>query len=147
MAFGFTALGGDWQSALGRSVAALYGFPVLLATVIVQGLVMGQGFIEPLGLRVKANRSWLGALGIPLGALAVGVLAATVFFGAEVPLGADAILAHRRAGIPASQLAAFDAYVAANPPPSPLALLLLGLPAGLTVGTALALVQEVGFRG
>jgi len=147
MAFGFTALGGQWQSALGRSVAALYGFPVLLATVVVQGMVMGQGFIEPLGLNLRVRRVWWGALGIPFLALLVGVLAAALFFGADVPLSAADILAHRRAAIPPSELAAFDAFVADNPPEGPLALLLFALPAGLTFGMALALVQEIGFRG
>lgn len=146
-ALGFRMLGGEWGSDLGRSVAVFYAFPVLITTVAIQGIVLRQPFIEPLGLRARPNRFWFAVWVVPLTILVVSTLVSWLVFDADVPLSSADLVAHRRVDVPVDQLPAFDAYVAETPPPSPWGLILMALPAGLTFGLFLALVQEVGFRG
>ena len=147
IAVSFRLLGGVWSSDLGRSVAVLYGFPVLITTVVVQGILLRGTFIEPFGIRARPTRFWLSVWVVPLTILAVSTLCSWLFFDADIPLSSSDLVANRRLDVPLDQLEAFDAYAAETPPPSPWSLIFLALPAGLTFGLLIALVQEIGFRG
>lgn len=135
-----------WSGAVGRGAAIWYGFPALIAVLLMQGPMLKQAVLGPLGLSLSINRWWLVAWLLPVGALLVAVAAVAVA-GYEPVLTVDQLIANRRSMVPPDQLADFETYLADNPPPSPWMLIVLGMPAGLTFNLLLALCEEVAFRG
>jgi len=130
-----------------RAVSIVHLMPVVLATLYVQGPLLRQPVLKPLGLSLKLNPWWVVAWLSPLLVLAVAVLFAWVAFGVEPVLDAATYVAKKRALIPVDQLAAFDEQVAESPPPNPLWFVLQGLPVGITLNLLLALATEIGWRG
>ena len=123
--------------------------PVFLATLFVHGPVLKQPVMEPLGLQLKLGRWWLAGWFGPVLLLALGVLFAWLFFGAEPVLDAATYVTKKRALLGPEHLEAFDRHVRDSPPPSPLWfwLVVQGLPAGLTINLLVSLAGELGFRG
>lgn len=138
-----------WTTPWARALAIVHLLPVLLATLFVQGPVLKQPVMEPLGLELRFGRWWLVAWLAPVVLLALGVLFAWLFFGAEPVLDATTYVANKRALLTPDQLEAFDRHVRESPPPTPLWfwLVVQGLPAGLTINLLVALAGELGFRG
>lgn len=138
-----------WTGPYARSLTVLHMMPVLLATLFVQGPVLKQPVLAPLGLRLRINRWWLIAWLSPVLLLALGVLFAWVFFGVDPVLDIDSYLAHKRALMEPANLERFDELVRDNPPSEPIWfwLVVQGLPAGLTINSLVTLSTEVGFRG
>ncbi len=139
----------SWTTPWARALVVLHLLPVLLATLFVQGPVLKQPVMEPLGLQLKLGRWWLAGWLGPVLLLALGVLLAWLFFGVEPVLDAATYLEKKRALLSADQLEAFDRHVRQSPPPRPLWFWLVaqGLPAGLTINLLVALAGELGFRG
>lgn len=135
-----------WSGAVGRGIAIWYAFPALLAALIMQGPILKQPVLEPLGLRISVNRWWLVAWLSPVAALLVGLLV-TKLAGYEVVLTVSQLIDNKRSMVPPEQLADFEAYLAENHPPPPWMLVVLGMPAGLTFNLLLALCDEIAFRG
>ncbi|MEM9730308.1 MAG: CPBP family glutamic-type intramembrane protease [Myxococcota bacterium] len=135
-----------WSGAVGRGVAIWYGFPALIAVLLMQAPILKQPVIEPLGLSLSINRWWLVAWLLPVVALLVAVFV-TALAGYEPVLTVDQLIANKRTMVPPEQMADFEQYLADNPPPSPWMLIVLGMPAGLTFNLLLALCDEVAFRG
>jgi hypothetical protein len=133
IAIGLAAMGASWTSPLGRAASVLHFFAVLIVTLVLQGPVLKQPVLEPLGLVLTPNRWWVVAWLLPVAALAVALAVAKLAFGADVVLTASDAARYIDAG--------------AEDPPHPLMLILMALPAGITFNLLRALVAEVGFRG
>ncbi len=136
----------EWTGAAGRAVAFWYAFPALIAVLFMQGPVLKQPILEPLGIRLAVNRWWLVAWLLPVVVLAVGVLV-TWWAGYEPVLTVEQLIENKRSLVPPEQMTEFEEYLAENRPPHPLMLIVLGMPAGLTFNLLLAFCDEVAFRG
>lgn len=136
----------EWTGAIGRAVAVWYAVPALVAVLFMQGPVLKQPVLEPLGIRFIVNWWWLVAWLLPVAALAVGVLV-TWWAGYEPVFTVEQLIENKRAMVPPEHLAEFEEYLAENRPPHPLMLIVLGMPAGLTFNLLLAFCDEVAFRG
>jgi hypothetical protein len=136
----------EWTGAIGRAVAVWYAVPALVAVLFMQGPVLRQPVLGPLGLRFVVNWWWLVAWLLPVAVLAVGVLI-TWWAGYEPVLTVEQLIENKRSMVPPEQMTAFETYLAENRPPHPLMLIVLGMPAGLTFNLLLALCDEVAFRG
>lgn len=143
------AFADGWTSDYARALTVLHMLPVLLATLVVQGPILKQPVLAPLGLKLNINRWWLVAWLSPVVILIFGVLFAWLFFGVEPVLDVESYLAHKRALMAPEHLETFDQLVADNPPSEPIWfwLVVQGLPAGLTINSLVALSTELGFRG
>lgn len=138
-----------WTTPWARALTVVHLMPVLLATLLLQGPILKQPVMEPLGLQLKLGRWWLAAWLSPVLLLLVGVVFAWLVFGVEPVLDAATYAAKKRALLPEDQLEAFDRHLAESPPPNPLWLWLIiqGLPAAVTLNLLVALAGEIGFRG
>ena len=147
-AIAFTFADG-WTGEYARALTVVHMLPVLLATLFIQGPILKQPVLAPLGLKLGINRWWLVAWLSPVLVLAFGVLFAWLFFGVEPVLDVESYLAHKRALMAPEHLERFDELVRENPPSEPIWfwLVVQGLPAGLTINSLVALSTEVGFRG
>ncbi|MEM7137531.1 MAG: CPBP family glutamic-type intramembrane protease [Myxococcota bacterium] len=135
-----------WSGGIGRAVAIWYAFPALIAVLLMQGPILKQPILEPLGLRFSFNRWWWVAWLLPVAALVVGI-AITALAGYEPVTTVEQLIANKRSMVPPENLEDFESYLAKNQPPSPWMLIVLGMPAGLTFNLLLALCDEVAFRG
>lgn len=140
---------GAWHdpSGLQKAVGVLHLLPVLLATLVVQGPILKQPVMEPLGLRLRPSRYWLIAWLSPLVVMGVG-LALCAALGHELILDAASYVARKRASlVDPEMLANFDEMVEQSPPGSPLYFIGPGLLAGITMNLLLGLATEIGWRG
>lgn len=133
-------------SGLQKAVGVLHLLPVLLATLVVQGPILKQPVMEPLGLKLRPSRYWLVAWLSPIIVLAVG-LAVCAALGHELVLDAASYVARKRASLEPEMLAGFDEMVEQSPPGSPLYFIGPGLLAGITMNLLLGLATEIGWRG
>jgi hypothetical protein len=143
----FMAVGGhSWSSPLGRAAGVLESFAPLIAALFIQGPVLKQPVLAPLGLNLAINRWWLACwlLAPALLFLAMGFCA---LFGVEPTLTAAAYVANKRSLVDPANLQAFEAHLRESPPSSPLWLVVMGLPAGLTINLLPALGEEIAYRG
>lgn len=138
--------GVEWAGAAGRAVAVWYAFPALIAVLYMQGPVLKQPILQPLGIRLAVSWWWLVAWLLPVAVLAVGVLA-TWLAGYEPVLTTEQLIENKRSMVPPEHMNEFEEYLAENRPPHPLMLIVLGMPAGLTFNLLLAFCDEVAFRG
>ena len=136
----------EWSGAAGRAAAIWYTVPALLAVLLVQGPWLKQPVLEPLGIRLSVNRWWGLAWLLPVALLWIGI-ALVWAAGFEPVLTVEQLVANKRSAVPPDQLAEFDAYLAANTPPHPLMLIVMGMPAGLTFNLIPGMCEEVAFRG
>jgi hypothetical protein len=136
----------EWSGAAGRAVAFWYTVPALVAILLVQGPWLQQPILKPLGIQFSINRWWGIAWLLPIAILFVGMLV-TWGAGFEPVLTVEQLIETKRSTVPPDQLAQFDAYLADSPPPHPLMLVVMGMPAGLTFNLIPGLCEEVAFRG
>ncbi len=138
-----------WAGPSARALSIVHMLPVLLATLLVQGPVLLQPIVDPLGLKLSFNRWWLVAWLSPVAVLAVALCAGWLLFGIEPVLDVGTYVANKRSLVPPEHLEEFERAVAQSPPPRLLWLWLVaqGLPVGITVNLLVALATEVGFRG
>ncbi|MBW2547126.1 MAG: hypothetical protein JRE82_07780, partial [Deltaproteobacteria bacterium] len=136
----------EWSGGAGRAIAFWYTVPVLVAILLAQGPWLKQSILKPLGLRFSINRWWGIAWLLPVAVLFVGMLV-TWDAGFEPVLTVDQLIETKRATVPPDQLAQFNEYLAESPPPHPLMLIVMGMPAGLTFNLIPALCEEIAFRG
>jgi len=136
-------LGGiEWSGAAGRAVAFWYTVPALVAVLLVQGPWLKQPILKPLGVRLSINRWWGIAWLLPVAVLLLGVLV-TWAAGFEPVLSVEQLIETKRSTVPLDQLSQFDAYLAESPPPHPLMLIVMGMPAGLTFNLIPGLCEEI----
>ena len=138
--------GAPWAGAAGRSVAVWYAVPTLVAILLVQGPWLKQPILKPLGIGFSVNRWWAIAWLLPVVVLCISMLI-TWAAGFEPVLTVEQLIENKRSLVPPDQLAQFNEYLAKNPPPRPLMLVLMGMPAGLTFDLVPGLCEEVAFRG
>ena len=136
----------DWSGAAGRAVAFWYTVPALVAILLVQGPWLKQPILEPLGIRFSVNRWWGIAWLLPVAILFIGMLV-TWAAGFEPVLTVEQLIESKRSTVPPDQLTQFNEYLAESPPPHPLMLIVMGMPAGLTFNLVPGLCEEVAFRG
>ncbi|MEZ4286618.1 MAG: hypothetical protein R3A47_00350 [Polyangiales bacterium] len=121
----------SWTTALGRALGVWNAFAVLLVSLLMMGPVLKQPIRDAFAISFRVNRwffvGWLLPVAIAMLALAIASL-----FDQPVTTTVAELVAHKRSAVPEDQLATFDAYLKENPIPSPLRLLLMGLPAALT---------------
>ena len=144
IAFGFHDA---WSTPMARALTIVHMMPVMLATLIVQGPLLRQPILGPLGLKVGLNRWWLAGWLGPVAVLALALLAVWILFGVEPVLDPHTFVANKRTLVPEADLAAFDAHLSQNAPPHPLWLVAQALPAGITLNLLVALATEIGWRG
>ena len=138
--------GVEWAGAAGRAVAFWYTVPALVATLLVQGPWLKQPILKPLGIQFSVNRWWGIAWLLPVAVLFIGMIV-TWLAGFEPVLTVEQLIENKRSLVPPEQLAQFDELQAESPPPHPLMLIIMGMPAGLTINLIPALCEEVAFRG
>jgi hypothetical protein len=137
-----------WGSggATQRAITIVHLMPVLLATLIVQGPILKQPVLDPLGLKGTPNLWWLVAWLAPVLVLALA-LAFEWLAGLELALDVESYTAAKRGLLPEAERAAFDEKLAESPPTEPFWYVLQALPAGVTLNLLLALATEIGWRG
>lgn len=135
-----------WDDQLARAVGVWQMFPPLLATLVVQGPILKQPLLQPLGISFKLNRWWLVAWLLPVAVLGLGLLGVWLW-GDELVLSTEQLVSNKRSLVAPEDLTAFDTYLAENAPPHPLWLIPMGLPAGLTINLLLTFGEEIGLRG
>jgi membrane protease YdiL (CAAX protease family) len=138
--------GHSWASPHGRAAAVLLSFAPLIAALWVQGPLLKQPVLEPLGLNIGVNRWWLASWLLAPALLFLAMLFCALL-GAEPTLTAADYVANKRSLVDPAGLAAFDAHLRESPPSSPLWLILMGMPAGLTINLLPALGEEIAYRG
>lgn len=136
----------EWSGAAGRAAALWYTVPALVAVLFVQGPWLGQPILEPLGIRLRINRWWGIAWLLPVAILVLGI-AIGWMLGFDPVLTTDQLIENKRSVVPPDHLAQFDGYLADNPPPHPLLLIAMGMPAGLTFNLIPGMCEEIAFRG
>ncbi len=138
--------GQTWAGPVGRALSIWQMFPPMIAALVVQGPILKQPVMQPLGMSLSINRWWLVAWLMPVALLAIGlvVLALT---GEHIAWSAEELLTNKRSLVAPGELEAFDQYAVDNPPRHPFWLIPMGLPAGLTINLLLALGEEMGLRG
>ncbi len=129
-----------------RAVTVVHLMPVLLATLAVQGPILKQPVLEPLGLKGTPNIWWLAAWVAPMLVLAVA-LGVQWLMGLDLALDTESYIAAKRSLLPAAERAGFDAHLEEMPPSDPLGYVIQALPAGVTFNLLLALATELGWRG
>lgn len=135
-----------WTGAAGRAIAVWYTVPALIAVLLVQGPWLKQPVLGPLGIRLTVNRWWGIAWLLPALVLLLGMLFIW-FAGFEPVLTIDQLIDNKRSVVPPEQLPDFERFLEQNPPPHPLMLIVLGMPAGLTFNLIPGMCEEVAFRG
>lgn len=138
--------GVEWTGAAGRAVALWYTVPALLAVLLVQGPWLKQPILQPLGLSFSVNRWWGIAWLLPVLLLLLGMLFIWLA-GFEPVFTVEQLIENKRSVVPPEQMAEFEQYLADSPPPHPLMLIVLGMPAGLTFNLIPGLCEEIAFRG
>jgi hypothetical protein len=136
----------EWSGAAGRAVALWYTVPALMAVLLVQGPWLGQPILEPLGIRLQVNRWWGIAWLLPVAILLLGI-AIGWMLGFDPVLTVEQLVENKRSMVPSDRIAQFDAYLADNPPPHPLLLIAMAMPAGLTFNLIPGMCEEIAFRG
>ncbi len=139
--------GHSWSGPFGRAVAVLQSFAPLIAALWVQGPVLKQPILEPLGLNLGVNRWWLASWLLGPVVLLVALAIGWALFGVDPVLTAADYVAMKRSLVEPAHAAEFEARLRESPPSSPLGLVLMALPAGLTVNLVPALAEEVAYRG
>ena len=129
-----------------RAVTVVHLMPVLLATLAIQGPVLKQPILEPLGLRGRPNRWWLLAWLAPVLVLGIALLVQAILDW-TIAMDAESYAAAKRAALPPSERAGFDLRLAQTPPIHPGYYVIQALPAGVTLNLLLALATELGWRG
>mgnify|MGYP001821795980 CR=1 FL=1 len=89
----------SWSGAEGRALAVWYAFPALIATLFVQGPVLKQPVLGPLGFRMSVNRWWLVAWLTPVVVLALALLAQWLM-GYEPVLTVEELVRNKRSLVP-----------------------------------------------
>lgn len=145
IALAFAAVWSEPGASL-RAVTVVHLMPVLLATLAVQGPILKQPVLEPLGLKGTPNLWWLGAWVAPMLVLAVA-LGVQWLMSLELALDTESYIAAKRSLLPAAERAGFDAHLEEVPPGEPLGFVIQALPAGVTFNLLLALATELGWRG
>ncbi|MEO0323344.1 MAG: CPBP family glutamic-type intramembrane protease [Myxococcota bacterium] len=137
-----------WEtpSELTFFVYVLHQLPVLLATLFVQGPLLKQPVLGPLGFTGRPNRWWLVAWLAPVAMLAVA-LAVGALLGDAPALTTEDYIAHRRAGLDPALRESFAQALVDSPPSNPLRYVLNALLVGPLFPLLIALFTEVGFRG
>jgi hypothetical protein len=136
----------EWSGAAGRAVAFWYTVPALISILVVQGPWLKQPILKPLGVRFSVNRWWGIAWLLPVICLLTGMLI-TWAAGFEPVLTVEQLIENKRLGVAPDQVAQFDQYLAENPAPHPLMLIVMGMPAGLTFNLIPGMCEEIAFRG
>lgn len=130
-----------------RAVSIVHLMPLLFATLLVQGPLLKQPVLEPLGMRFRPNR-WFGIAWLsPVLVLAVALGVLWTAFGFEPVLDTATYLANKRSLLSGEELVNFDRIVTETPPQHPFYLVLQGLPVGITLNLLIALSTEIAFRG
>ncbi len=134
------------DSPAGRALVVFQSFGPLVGALVGHALLPKGPTLGPLGITAQLNRFWLVAWLSPLLVAAVGITFAWSS-GAELVLTAADLVRTKRALVPVADRAAWDAALRDHPMHAPHMLLLMALPAGLTVNVFPALAAEIGFRG
>lgn len=134
------------EGPAGRALVVFQSFAPLVGALVGQALLPKGPVAGPLGLTLDVNRFWLVAWLAPVLVAVVGVCVAWLF-GAEPVLTLADLARTKRALVPAAELAAWDAALREDPMQPPYMLLLMALPAGVTINLFPALATEVGLRG
>lgn len=153
------AFGGSWalaavfhvaatplSPAATRALAILYVFPPAMATLVVQGALMRQPLVEPLGLRPRINRWVLVAWLLPLVILLVSLAIYAAWPGLDVITDQEAFAEHLRRTVPAEHRERLEERLAEAGPPPPWRLLLHGMIGGVPF-LLLGLAEEMAWRG
>jgi len=138
--------GVEWAGAAGRAISFWYTVPALVTILLVQGPWLRQAILKPLGVQFSVNRWWGIAWLLPVVILGVGMLV-TWAAGFEPVLTVEQLVENKRSAVPPEEIARFEEYLAESPPPHPLMLIAMGMPAGLTFNLIPAFCEEIAFRG
>jgi hypothetical protein len=147
LAIGFHALGGEWGSAAGQSVALVFMMPPAFAALIVKGAILREPVLQHLGLSLSLNRWWLVAWLVPPLAFGLSLVLGAMMPGVELALSVDDFIAHYRPMVPADQLETFEAEVRGYGMHPAIGMLLQAMVAGMTINALRGLGEELGWRG
>lgn len=143
----FSGLGGAWEGGSGKFMGVLHVFGVMLAVLLVQGPMLKQPFLQPLGLNGEVSRYWLAAWFLPVAVLVGAIATAFALPHLDAVLTVEHLIEVKRSRMLPENLEGFEAYLLLNPPNHPFMLVVMALPMGLTINMALSLAEELGWRG
>lgn len=134
------------EGAAGRALVVFQSFAPLVGALVGQALLPKGPIARPLGLTLDVNAFWIVAWLSPLVVATIGILCAWGL-GAEPVLTLADLVRTKRALVAPSDRAAWDAALREHPMQAPYTLLVMALPAGVTINFFPALAAEVGLRG
>lgn len=143
----FTFMGGAWEGPAGKFMGVLHMFAVLLAVLLVQGPMLKQTFLEPLGMNGEVSRYWLAAWFLPVGVLVGAMVTAWLLPHLDAVVTAEQYVEMKRSRMLPENLEGFEAYLLENPPNHPIMLIVMAMPMGLTINMGISLAEELGWRG
>jgi uncharacterized protein len=151
-AFGFGPLFvASFAGARGRGIdealATFRSIAPLLAALIIQGPILSQPVMEPLGLTLRARPSVLLAWIAPLVALAFGIAFAALAYDVPLLLTEDALVDAKRRLLEGDARERFEEALRKGEFSSPLSLITMGMTGGVVLNLIPAFAEEVGFRG
>ena len=121
-------------------------FSPLIAALFIQGPILKKPILAPLGISFMPNIWWLFAWLAPVLIIAVA-MALIASLGGDLVLTREALIANKQSLVPPAEMELFKQYLVEHPMPHPIALVAMGLPAGLTFNLVPAFAEEVGLRG
>lgn len=130
-----------------KAVAIVHVLPALFATLLIQGPILKQPVMNPLGISGKLGPMWLAAPILAAAAFVLALFACAFLVDGNVYLSNADYFAAKQELVPAESLEAFREALATGDVPGPASLILQGLLAGITFNTLLAFPTELAFRG
>ena len=134
---------GQWRGPGARAIGIVHVMPVLFATLLVQGPLLKQPVLGPLGFKFRPNAWWLVSWLWPLLLFVLAGIAGWLLFGTELITTPAELLESKAPLLTPEQ---FE-YAKNNPPSHPISLVLQALPAGITINLLFTIGEEMGFRG
>lgn len=145
---GMFAYGASFAGAAGRALVVFQSFAPLVGALVAQTMLpRREGLADSLGLTVDINRFWLIAWLAPIATVVLAIAIAWLAFDVDPVLTAADLLRNKRSLVSADALATFDRLARETPMQPPWKLVLMAMPAGLTLHFVPALAAEVGLRG
>lgn len=147
LALTMSLLGIEGGSPEWRALGILYMFPPLLAALIVQGPVLKEPVVAPLGLRISMNRWFLVASFAPVAVAWIAIGLTWLTPGLEVAMTTEQYIEMNRHMVEPEQLEEFTRQMRQTPIHPALRMTLQAVVAGLTFSLIVSMGEEVGWRG
>jgi uncharacterized protein len=140
-------LAGVRGRGIDEALATFRSIAPLLAALVIQGPILGQPVMEPLGLTLRARPSVLFAWIAPLVALVLAIAFAALAFDVPILITEEALVDAKRGLLEGDARDRFEDAIRKGEFSSPLSLITMAMTGGVVLNLLPAFAEEVGFRG